>query len=78
MAQLLATAPPGTTQPLTFTREGAGTLFYTARLRYAVRRARSSDGLDNGIRIERAYAPYVENGARAGRDDASRPAIWSA
>ena len=64
MAQLLAKAQPGATQALTFSKEGAGTLFYTARLRYASD-ASFLDGLDNGIRITRAYAPYVENGARA-------------
>jgi uncharacterized protein YfaS (alpha-2-macroglobulin family) len=63
MPQLIAAAPAGSTRPLTFARDGAGTLFYTTRLRYA------SDelflqGLDNGIRIERAFAPYVENGSR--------------
>ena len=35
MAQVLAKAQPGTTQPLTFAKEGSGTLFYTARFRYA-------------------------------------------
>ena len=45
---------PGSTQPLTFTREGAGTLFYTARLRYAADRALPA-GLDSGI-PHRAHA----------------------
>ncbi|MEP6915666.1 MAG: MG2 domain-containing protein, partial [Acidobacteriota bacterium] len=35
MAQVLAGGAPGSSSPLTFTREGAGTLFYTARFRYA-------------------------------------------
>jgi uncharacterized protein YfaS (alpha-2-macroglobulin family) len=48
---------------LTFTREGSGTLFYTARLRYAVD-ALFQDGLDAGLRIARRYEPYVENGSR--------------
>ena len=40
MTTLLASAPPGAPpQPLTFTRTGQGTLFYTARLRYAVDRS---------------------------------------
>ena len=55
--------PAGTEQPLTFTRNGAGTLFYTARLRYAVDQLFQT-GLDQGIRIERTYAPYVETGTR--------------
>jgi uncharacterized protein YfaS (alpha-2-macroglobulin family) len=59
-------SPPLTgagTQALTFTREGAGTLFYSARLRYAVD-ALFQQGMDEGIRISRSYAPYVENGTR--------------
>jgi uncharacterized protein YfaS (alpha-2-macroglobulin family) len=63
MPQLVAKAAPGTTLPLSIERKGAGTLFYSARLKYA-----SGDlfheGLDNGIRIERAYEPYVESGTR--------------
>jgi uncharacterized protein YfaS (alpha-2-macroglobulin family) len=62
MAKLLASAP-ALDQPLTFTRTGSGTLFYSARLRYAVDRL-FQQGLDQGIRIERSYAPYVEKGTR--------------
>src|SRR6185295_8881667 len=63
MPALLAAGAPRAQQPLTFTRTGEGTLFYTARLRYAIDRLFQS-GLDQGIRIERAYAPYVENGTK--------------
>jgi uncharacterized protein YfaS (alpha-2-macroglobulin family) len=63
MAKLLASGPPGSEQPLTFTRSGTGTLFYSARLRYAVDRL-FQQGLDQGIRVDRAYAPYVESGTR--------------
>ena len=63
MARVLASAPAGAEQPLTFTRTGAGTLFYSARLRYAVDRL-FQQGSDQGIRINRSYAPYVETGAR--------------
>ena len=63
MAKLLAAGPAGGEQPLTFTRSGAGTLFYTARLRYAADRL-FQIGLDQGIRIDRRYAPYVETGTR--------------
>jgi uncharacterized protein YfaS (alpha-2-macroglobulin family) len=63
MSKLQASAPAGTEQPLTFTRTGSGTLFYTARLRYAVDRLFQT-GLDQGIRIQRSYAPYVENGTK--------------
>ena len=60
MNQILSKAPSGALQPLTFTKQGAGTLFYTARLRYAADQL-FHDGQDNGIRIERAYSSYVEN-----------------
>ena len=63
MPALLATGPAGSTQPLTFTRTGEGTLFYTARMRYAVDRLYQA-GMDQGIRIERTYAPYVETGTK--------------
>jgi uncharacterized protein YfaS (alpha-2-macroglobulin family) len=48
---------------LTLAREGAGTLFYATRLRYAVD-ARHQDGLDAGFHIERRYEPFVEAGSR--------------
>ena len=63
MAKVLAQAPGGSSKPLTFAREGTGTLFYTARLRYASDEI-FQEGLDNGIRIARSYAPYVETGTR--------------
>jgi uncharacterized protein YfaS (alpha-2-macroglobulin family) len=63
MPKLLATGAAGSEQPLTFTRNGTGTLFYTARMRYAVDRLFQS-GLDEGIRIARSYAPYVETGSK--------------
>ena len=47
----------------TFAREGAGTLYYTARLRYAAD-ALFQTGLDTGFNVERAYAPYLETGVR--------------
>ena len=61
---LATLAAAGTAQqPLTFTKIGDGTLYYTARLRYAVDQL-FQQGLDQGIRIERSYAPYVEKGSR--------------
>ena len=63
MAQVLAGGAPGSNMPLTFTREGAGTLFYTARFRYAAD-VLFQDGLDTGFNIERSYAPYVERGTK--------------
>jgi hypothetical protein len=62
MARISA-SPAGSEQPLTFTKTGDGTLFYSARFRYAVDRL-FQDGLDQGIRISREYAPYVEKGSR--------------
>jgi len=63
MNKMLAQAPASASRPLTFTREGTGTLFYTARLRYASDEL-FHNGLDNGIQIARSYAPYVENATR--------------
>ena len=63
MTQVLAAAPAGTPLPLDLTREGEGTLFYAARLRYAVD-ALYQDGLDAGFHIARRYEPFVENGVR--------------
>jgi uncharacterized protein YfaS (alpha-2-macroglobulin family) len=63
MADVLAGAGPGSTRPMTFTREGPGTLYYVARLRYASDEL-FQEGLDSGIRVERSYAPFVEAGSR--------------
>jgi uncharacterized protein YfaS (alpha-2-macroglobulin family) len=63
MAEISGGGAPGATRPLTFTREGTGTLYYTTRLRYAADTL-FQDGLDSGFRIERKYEPYVENGTR--------------
>jgi uncharacterized protein YfaS (alpha-2-macroglobulin family) len=63
MSDILAKGPAEQSQPLTFERQGTGTLFYTARLRYAADRL-FHEGLDSGIRIERSYEPYVEAGTR--------------
>jgi uncharacterized protein YfaS (alpha-2-macroglobulin family) len=65
MRQLLSQASAADAgRPLSFSREGVGTLFYTARLRYAVDTP-FQDGLDSGIQIARRYEPYVEDGTRA-------------
>jgi alpha-2-macroglobulin len=63
MEKVLASAPGGTARPLTFTREGTGTLFYSSRLRYAVDQL-FQQGLDSGFAIERRYEPFVEEGSR--------------
>lgn len=61
MTVLTAKAAPGARRELTFTREGTGTLFYIARLRYASDEV-YQQGLDTGFRVERRYTPYVESG----------------
>jgi uncharacterized protein YfaS (alpha-2-macroglobulin family) len=63
MAELTSASQPGTKKPVTFERQGAGTLFYTTRLRYTSDEL-FQDGLDSGIRIERRYAPFAEDGSR--------------
>ena len=54
MTQILAAGPAGSNQALTFTREGTGTLFYTARLRYAIDQF-FNQGFDSGFTVERRY-----------------------
>jgi uncharacterized protein YfaS (alpha-2-macroglobulin family) len=55
MQQLLAKRTAGEQVPLTFHREGTGTLYYMLRLRYAANVVRH-DPLDRGFHIERTYA----------------------
>jgi uncharacterized protein YfaS (alpha-2-macroglobulin family) len=52
----------GATRELSVRREGEGTLFYAARLTYA-RDTATFAGLDNGIHVERQYAPLVDGKA---------------
>ena len=80
MQTLLASGPAGDRADLTFAREGTGTLFYTARLRYAVD-ALLQRGPRQRLRDHahvRADRSRREGRHRPGRDDATRPAIWSA
>ena len=63
MPQVVAAGRGRTQVPLTFRREGTGTLFYSTRLRYAVDTLHQ-DGLDAGFNIERRYEPYVEDGSK--------------
>ncbi len=63
MTQVLAAGPAGTATPLTFARDGAGTLFYATRLRYAADTLHQQ-GLDSGINVERRYEPFVDKGTR--------------
>ena len=66
MREVLATAPAGRRSRSTFTREGTGTLFYMARLRYAVGRAAASEGLDQRLH-GRAHLRAVRRDRRGGR-----------
>jgi uncharacterized protein YfaS (alpha-2-macroglobulin family) len=63
IADVLASGTAGSSTPLVFTREGPGTLYYAARLRYAADTLYQT-GLDAGFNIERRYEPYVEDGTR--------------
>jgi uncharacterized protein YfaS (alpha-2-macroglobulin family) len=62
MPDVLVTGAAGTERPLTFTKSGTGTLYYSTRLRYVVDRP-FHEPLDNGLHVERTYAPYQESGA---------------
>jgi hypothetical protein len=53
MAKLLAREPAGTRLPLTFDKQGTGTLFYVASLEYAADQL-FQQGMDQRIRIERS------------------------
>jgi uncharacterized protein YfaS (alpha-2-macroglobulin family) len=59
MAKLLASGRAGDVRPLEFTKEGTGTLFYSARLEYA-NGAPVLQDLDSGIRVRRTYEKYVD------------------
>lgn len=60
MADVLSAAGAATRE-LVFEKQGAGTLFYGARLRYQLEPA-DLDARENGFRIERRFEPFVEHG----------------
>jgi uncharacterized protein YfaS (alpha-2-macroglobulin family) len=64
MTTVVGKAAPGSTRDITFTREGTGTMFYAARLRYASKEL-YQQGLDSGFTIERRYEPFRESGPAA-------------
>ncbi len=65
MKTVLGKGAAGQKLDLSFRRDGeSGTLFYTARLKYAVD-ALVQEGMDQGFRIERAYAPAIATGEAA-------------
>lgn len=55
MRELALQSTPGVTNDVNFSRQGTGTLFYVARLRYAVDDL-VQQSLDSGFRIQREYA----------------------
>ena len=59
LASVPRSGSQGAEQSLRFEKQGAGTLFYAARLRYAVDQL-FRDSLDQGMLLERSYAPYKE------------------
>jgi uncharacterized protein YfaS (alpha-2-macroglobulin family) len=54
MPQLQAKAPAGTQLPVTFDRQGTGTLFYLLRLRYASSEV-MHEAMDKGFAVDRKY-----------------------
>jgi uncharacterized protein YfaS (alpha-2-macroglobulin family) len=54
-------APGAEARPIDIRKQGAGTLFYGLRLRYALD-ARGMTALDNGFAIERSYSRVGESG----------------
>jgi uncharacterized protein YfaS (alpha-2-macroglobulin family) len=61
MPELLQKGKPGERLDLSFKKEGTGTLFYVARLKYASDEL-FQNGLDMGFRVERSYAVSKESG----------------
>jgi uncharacterized protein YfaS (alpha-2-macroglobulin family) len=65
MDDLVGRAPAGQRLDLAFARDGAGTLHYLARLRYAADPA-DQQALDQGFSIERSYAAQTASEGAAG------------
>ncbi len=63
MPDLLRQVPAGAERELAVSREGTGRLYYTARLDYAL--AEPPPAVDLGMRVERRYERFVENGDSA-------------
>jgi hypothetical protein len=78
MKTLAGKGAAGQRLDLSLRRDGtAGTLFYTARLKYAVD-VPVQDGLDQGFRIERAYAPATAMGEAAAASAGPLPTSFKA
>ncbi len=67
MPELLRLAEAGSTTELTISKAGTGRLYYSTRFQYALQQALPA--LDQGMRVERRYETFVENGD--GRADTS-------
>jgi alpha-2-macroglobulin len=78
MKTLAGKGAAGQRLDLSLRRDGtAGTLFYSARLKYAVD-VPVQDGLDQGFRIERAYAPATATGEAAAASAGPLPPSFKA
>ena len=78
MADLLKMGTPGESLPLTFKKEGTGTLFYVARLKYASdlmysRRAWTAASPSTPLRARRGTAEPPATSFKAGRPGARGP-----
>jgi hypothetical protein len=60
MPDLLRLAAPGSESELAILRAGTGRLFYTTRFQFTP--VTPSPPTDQGMRVERRYEPFVENG----------------
>jgi uncharacterized protein YfaS (alpha-2-macroglobulin family) len=60
MPDLLRQVPAGAERDLAISRTGTGRLYYTSRLQYAL--SDPPPAVQQGIRVERRYEKYVENG----------------
>jgi hypothetical protein len=78
MKTVLGKGTAGQKLDLSFRRDGtAGTLFYTARLKYAAD-ALVQDALDQGFRIERAYAAASATGEAVAEGTGAPPTTFKA
>ncbi len=67
MPDLLRQVPAGAERDLAYRATGTGRLYYTARLQYAP--TEPPPATDQGMRVERRYERFVENGDSPAGDD---------
>ena len=65
LRDLASAGTPGQPMALSFRKEGPGTLYYLAQLRYAVD-AQVQEGMDQGFSVTRSYQPAGEGGGADG------------